>query len=283
LTTVLSFLAGLAPTAISFAVCLVACVRIFERVARRPGAPALPTARAAVLGAALGLGVWVQPFVALSFPVRLDPTALGAPASLVIAVGASIWAVVAFARRHGSLCLIGPGAILGLGVAASQGAMMLSLRGAGDFSFDDVAFLLGVGAVTNLSVGAFAVLKLWRTPAAAKLAALGVAAGLVACQVLTRTALGLAPVSLAAPGSMPLLRMTPLIGAAVLAAWLAFKPLDPRFSTGLRRATRVRAWRGSWRPAQAPRPAGTASLRRAPVRSVGAPAANLGRPAPPAH
>jgi NO-binding membrane sensor protein with MHYT domain len=279
LTTVLSFLAGLAPTAISFAVCLVACVRIFERVARRPGAPALPTARAAVLGAALGLGVWVQPFVALSFPVRLDPTALGAPTSLVIAVGASIWAVVAFAKCHGSLCLIGPGAILGLGVAASQGGMMLSLRGAGDFSFDDVAFLLGVGAVSNLSVGAFAVLKLWRTPAAAKLAALGVAAGLVACQLLTRTALGLAPVPLAAAGSMPLVRLIPLIAAAVLAAWLAFKPLDLK----LRRATRVRAWRGSWRPAQAPRPAGTASLRRAPVRSVGAPAANLGRPAPPAH
>jgi NO-binding membrane sensor protein with MHYT domain len=223
--------------------------------------------------------VWAQPFVALSFPVRLDPTALGAPASLLIAVGAGVWTLVAFARCRGSLCLIGPGAILGLGVAASQGALMLSLRGATDPGFDDVPFSLGVGAVSGLSVAAFAVLKLWRTPMAARLAALGVATGLVVCQVLTRTAMGLAPVSLADPAPMPLLRLIPLVGASILAAWLAFKPLDLK----LTRATTLPAWRENWRPSPARRPAGTTSPRRAPVRSAAARAASLGRPAPPAR
>jgi NO-binding membrane sensor protein with MHYT domain len=279
LATVLSFVAGLAPMAISFAVCLVACVRIFERAARGPKTAASPTASAAVLGAALGLAIWSQPFVALSFPVRLDPAALAAPASLLIAVGASIWAVLAYTRCEGSLCMIAPGAILGLGAAASQGALMMALRGSADFGFDDVPFSLGVGAVSGLAVAAFAALKVWKS---AGLAALSVATGLVACQVLTRTAMGFEPAPPAGPGPMPALRLAPLLGAAILAAWLGFKPLAPRLGAArLRRATTVRAGLGSPPPAPARRPTGTACPRPAPVRSVGAPAAILGRPAPP--
>jgi NO-binding membrane sensor protein with MHYT domain len=267
-------MAALAPTAISLAACLVACLRIFAEAAAMPWSPRQPWSRAASLGAALGLVVWLQPFVALSFPTHRALSAPGVLAALALSIAAATWTFAAFARCRGVLCVVAPGAVLGLGVAASHGLLLMSMSGAGDFTFDDAPFSLGVMLASGSTAAAFAALKVWHRPL---VAAIAIASGLAGSQMLARVSIGLPPIHVHDLATVPLARLAPLVIATVATAVLAL-----RMAAEARPATTAGAGRGSRRPSPAPRQAGTGSPRRAPARSAAAPAAGLGRPAPPA-
>ena len=251
-----AFMTGLTPTAISFGVCLVACLGIFAQLGGAPGAARPTWPRPATTGAALGLVVWIQPFVALSFPARPGLSLLGVTESLALSIGSAIWAIAAFARCRGALRVIAPGAILGLGVAASHGVLLMSLSGAADFSFDDAPFSLGVAVASGSAAAAFAMLMVWRRPFAA---AAALAAGLVGSQMLARAAVGFQPIPAADMAALPILRFAPLVAGSILASAVALQ-------MGTRHATTDRDGRGSSRPARAPRQAGTKSPHPTPVR-----------------
>jgi NO-binding membrane sensor protein with MHYT domain len=267
-----------APTVISFGVCFVACLTIFAEIAQAKLARRPSWSRSAMMGAALGLAAWAQPFIGLSFPAEPGLSLLGVTTSLGLSLGSSMWAVGAFARCRGALAMVAPAAILGLGVAASHGALLVSLSGAADFSFDDAPFCLGIAIASASAAAAFAALKVWRRPDAA---AAALAAGLVGSQMLARASIGFQT----PPGTdiavFPALRFAPLVVGSIIAAALAAR-MAVRQATATS-ATTDRAAPENPRPSRAPRRAGTASPRPAPVQSVGAPAAGLGRPAPPAR
>jgi len=268
-------MAALAPTAISLAACLVACLRIFAEAAAAPRSPRQAWSRAASLGAALGLVVWLQPFVALSFPTHRTLSAPGVLAALALSIAAATWTFAAFARCRGVLCVVGPGAVLGLGVAASHGLLLMSMSGAGDFTFDDAPFSLGVTLASASTAAAFAALKVWRRP---PVAAAAIASGLAGSQMLARVSIGLPPIHVHDLATVPFARLAPLVIATVATAVTSV-----RMAAAARSATRDRDATGSRPPSPTPRQAGTGSPRRAPVRSVGAPAAGPGRPVPPAR
>jgi len=267
---------GLLPTGISFGLCLAACLKIFQRIVGLPGAPQ-PSWSGLAIGAALGLVVWIQPFVTLNFLANPVASPLGVAASLALSLGSGIWAVVAFARCRGTLRAVAPGAILGLGIATSHAALLMSLTSAADASFDDAPFSLGVAIASGAAAAAFAALRAWRRPA---VAAVAITVGLLGSQMLARTSIGFQPIPAANLGSLPAMWFAPLAALIVasLLAWMMATRWEPA-----RLATTGRAARGSSPPAPAPRRAGTASPRPAPGRSVAAPAAGLGRPAPPAR
>jgi NO-binding membrane sensor protein with MHYT domain len=249
---------GLAPTAISLAACLVACLRIFAEAAATPRSPRQAWSRAASLGAALGLVVWLQPFVALSFPIHRTLSAPGVLGALALSIAAATWTFAAFARCRGVLCVVGPGAVLGLGVAASHGLLLMSMSGAGDFTFDDAPFSLGVALASVSTAAAFAALKVWRRPF---VAAAAIASGLAGSQMLARVSIGLPPIHVHDLATVPFARLAPLVVATVAAVVLALRMAAPP-----RPATTDRNGRGSRRPSPAQSQAGTASPRPAPIR-----------------
>lgn len=218
--------------------------------------------------------LWAGPLLVLTLVAGLDiqPTAIFA--ALLVAIAAAAAAIAAFRRCKGALRIIGPGAILGAGAAACQ-ALMLFIRGAGgDFVFDDMPFSLAVTLISALAVGAFALFGRWRGVRGRLLAAGCLTLGLALCQALTLASLTAAS---GAPNKPAFdLPYDVGAGAAVITllaglAWIQRRPVS--------HATRAPAWRGNRRPVQAPRQAGTASLRPAPARSAATPVADLGRPA----
>jgi len=251
-------IAALAPTTISLAACLIACLRIFAEAAATPRMPHQAWSRTASLGAALGLVVWLQPFVALSFPTHRSLSAPGVLAALALSIAAATWTFAAFARCQGVLCVVGPGAVLGLGVAASHGLLLMSMSGAGDFTFDDAPFSLGVALASGSTAAAFAALKVWRRPL---VAAAAIASGLAGSQMLARVSIGLPPIHVHDLATVPLARLAPLVIATVAAAVLALRMVTPA-----RSATTDLAGRGSPRPSPAPHRAGTKSPHPTPVR-----------------
>ncbi len=269
---------GQAPAAISFGVSFVACLMVFAEIVQTNRAPRRSWSRSAMMGAALGLAAWSQPFIGLSFPVQPGVSLLGVTTSLALSLGSSIWALGAFARCRGPLAVIAPGAILGLGVAASHGALLASLSGGADVGFDDAPFSLGVAVASGSAAAAFASLKFWRRPG---LAAAALAAGLVGSQMLARASIGFQPVAGANPGESPLVRFAPLVIGSIMASVLAVRMVVRQAMAPS--ATTAAAARENPRPSPARRRAGKGSPRPAPVQSVGAPAAGLGRPAPPAR
>jgi hypothetical protein len=179
-------------------------------------------------GLALGLVLWAQPFFSLSVPSGLRLTAGGIVASLAVSVVAAVWTFAAFERCQGALCVVASAAVLGVGMTASHGALILALRGGIEIGFDDTPFSAGLGLASALAAAGFAALKWWRTPAAVTLAAGCVAAAAVVSQLTTRLAINLHLIMPADSHWMTTWRAAPLAGAAVVLLALWLRPLQAR-------------------------------------------------------
>jgi hypothetical protein len=258
--------------ATSFVFCLVACQKLFTTWLARDGDSRRSWRDTVLAGLALGFVLWAQPFFSLSVPNGLRLTAGGIAASLAVSVVAAIWTFAAFERCQGALCVIASAAVLGLGMTASHGVLILALRGRLETGFDDMPFSAGLGLASALAAAGFAALKWWRTPAGVTLAAGCVGAAAVVSQLTTRLSINLHLIMPADGHWMAAWRLAPMAGAAAVLLVLWLRPL--------RRATRAPVLSESRPPSPAPRLTGTASLRPMPVRSVGGRAAGLGRPAP---
>ncbi len=230
----------------------------------------------------LGSAIWAAPFLAGAWPagVQFDPIALAG--SLAVAVATVVWGLFADDRAEGHLRIIGPGAILGAGMGLSHGAALLAIAGAGDSPFDDARFCAGVAIATAFCVLAFVFLCRGR-PHPVLLASASAAIGTTVCALLASGALALAATPLADHHRGGLTPETMIAASGSLALALLAATGWLRRPARISPATRAPAWRGSRRPAPAPRRAGTASPRPSPARSTAGPAADLERPAQPAR
>jgi len=261
-----------------FFVGLAACLAAFEAL----GAPTRSLARRILApGLAVGTAIWALSLLGADWPPAVTVVPGLALASLAIAVIGAGAAFHAYAHCEGKLCLLGGGALLGAGVAASHGAMLLALRGVGDISFDDTPFFASI-AVSS-AAGAASLLIFRRKPDRAGQAAASfcLALGMAMALAIGRSAIQLQPgYGTRAAGLLPASQFAPLAAALSLIVVVAVRPLAR--APAIRRATRLLAWRGSSRPSPAPRPAETGWLRPASVRSAAAQAAAPARRAPPA-
>ena len=107
-----------ARAALAAGLCLAACVRAFDVLAGR--AAALSRARCAGAGVLIGASAWAGAIVGPGLPAAARIDALGAAASLTIAVAGAALALAVFRRCKGALRVIGGGALLGASVAASR-------------------------------------------------------------------------------------------------------------------------------------------------------------------
>jgi NO-binding membrane sensor protein with MHYT domain len=172
--------------AAAFCVCLglALCATDVAAGQASAGLPAARRPRAA--GGLIGLAIWADPLMA-GWPA---PLALWT-AALPLAVGIGVWGLSAFNRAEGLQGVIGGGAILGGGLAASHGAALALIGGPADTVFDDAPFTAGIGVSTALAVLA---LWLWRrTPQgpARIVAALAIAVAATVSRTLARIAGGL--------------------------------------------------------------------------------------------
>ncbi len=251
----------LAPTVISSGICLLLCLFAIEALAPITSA-ARAWRRLLASGVAFGAAASTQPLFEGGPPhPALSPTLLIA---LGLAIAGGVSSLIALVRCQGVLGVLASGSILGLSAAASQ-AFLLAGGGTPGAPFDDTPFCAGVAACSALCVAGFLLLKAGRAPWRNDWAAALIATGLIAASAGASAAVG------AQFGEASVSPPT-LIVFALLLAWRM-----------IRSSTRARAGRGNSPPSPARTRAGTASPRRAPARSTGAPAAALGRPAPPAR
>jgi NO-binding membrane sensor protein with MHYT domain len=263
-------------------VCLVACRFALGALEPRSRRIAEGWPRQALTGVIVGTAIWAEPFMAGGWPHALGLVPGLAAASLALAIGAAIWAFRAYALCEGVLCVIAGGALLGAAAGLSHGVTLLALRGPTEFTFDDAPFCASIAGFSATGVGAFVAYRRWPTGRGRLVAGLLLAAGALVSDLVARGALlAGAPLGRDLAGNLVApARLAPLAAAMVflLVAAVAWLERGPR----LRRATRALAGRGNWRTSRAPSPAGTGSLRPAPVRSVAGRAAGPGRPGPPA-
>jgi hypothetical protein len=204
-------------------------------------------------GLSLGVAIWAAPLLTLGPALRLDPGPVAI--SLILALAGAILGRLAYQRSDGTVGVMGGGAILGAGIALSQGAMLLAACGA-DIDLDSIVLPAGWALASALSVATFTT---WRgcPSVAAKAGALACAlAGAVACAVLYRTTLAIDPTASGGISSGVLAPVSLSASLLVLAArvWL-------RRRSEFTPATTAQAWRGSSRPSPARRQAGTVSPR----------------------
>lgn len=229
----------------------------------------------------LGSAIWAAPFLLDPWQsgVTFNPVQLAL--SLGCAIGASMWALVAYGRTEGYLRVIAPGAILGGGAGLSHAATLFAIYGAGDAVFDDAPLSAGVAIASACAVLSFVLLSRGR-PQAVLLAAVSLAIGATTCAGLSGGALTLVAAATGAQqfGALTAGAMTlfaPVLVAALFAgvAWLQ-RP-------ALKAATRASAWRESQRPSRGPIRAETTFPRRAPGRSAAVQAAGPAHPIRRAH
>jgi NO-binding membrane sensor protein with MHYT domain len=262
-----------ARAALAAGLCLAACVRAFDVLAGR--AAALSRARCAGAGVLIGASAWAGAIVGPGLPAAARIDALGAAASLTIAVAGAALALAVFRRCKGALRVIGGGALLGASVAASRGVLLNSLGA--DVDFDDTLFCSGAALVSATGVLALAIFGLERDLRGRLAAALSLGAGLAASAALAG---GSVQIHTPLGAGLPVIDLALIAGAATLVL-LAVSCRAPRRPLS-RPATRGAVWRGSLRPFPRRRPAGTASPRPRPARSAAGRAAGPGRRAQPA-
>jgi len=212
----------------SFVFCLVACQKLFTIWLARDGDSPRPWRDILLGGLALGLVLWAQPFFSLSVPSGFQLTAAGILASLALSVVGAVWTFAAFERCQGALCVIASAAVLGVGMAASHGVMILALKSRFEIGFDDTPFSAGLGLASALAAAGFAALKWWRTPAAVTVAAGCVGSGAVVSQLTTRLAINLNLIMPADSQWMTAWRAAPLAAAAIVLLVLWLRPLQAR-------------------------------------------------------
>ncbi len=229
----------------------------------------------------LGSAIWAAPFLIHPWQsgVTFNPVQL--VLSLACAVGASLWALVAYGRTEGYLHVIAPGAILGGGAGLSHVATLFAIYGAGDAVFDDAPMSAGVAIASACAVMSFVLLSRGRRHAV-PFAAISFAIGAAICAGLSGGALTLVTAATGAQrfgaltaGAMRL--FAPVLVAALfaVAAWLQ-RP-------ALKAATRASAWRENRPPSRAPIRAETTFPRPAPGQSVAVQAAGPAHPIRRAH
>lgn len=265
---------GLAVLTLLRGVCFLTCLAAFAALNDRGGRVRRWVVPASLIAAEL----WAGPLLVLTLVAGLDIQPIAIFAALLVAFATAGASIAAFRRCKGALRIFGPGALLGAGAATCQ-ALMLFIRGAGaDLIFDDLPFDFAVTLISALAVGAFALVARWDGVRGRLVAAGCLTLGLAVCQALTLASLTGAPSDPNAPG----LDLPYDVGAgAAVIALLAALAWDRR--RAIRPATRALVWRESRPLFPAPSRAGTASPRPASDRSAAGPAADLGRPAQPAH
>jgi len=232
--------------------------------------------RSAAAGLLLGGVAWAQAILGPGLPATARIGAPGAAGSLVVAVLGTIAAFAVFRRCKGALRLIGGGAILGAGLAASRGVMLASLGP--DVDFNDTLFSSGVALASAGSAAGLSIFGLRR----------GARGRLAAALILTVALAGSATLAGASARIFtPLAAGLPVAGLGLIAGaaglgLLGASYLRPRRLPVLTPATRAPAWRGKPRPSPRRRPAGTGWLRPQPARSAADRAATLARRARPA-
>ena len=248
-----------APLLAAFGLCLSAAVFGFE-AALAVGSPRRRVGAAILLGSA----IWSAPFLSLSWSSEVTFHPLPTALSLLLTIAAAGWALTAYQRADGHLKVIGPGAILGAGGGLGHGLILIAAVGGADAAFDDGQFSAGVAIGSACWVLAF-VLVLRGGRRALPWAAIAGAVGATVGGLLTSAAFDPSAPSPGAQAPLPAGAMM-LLASAFVAGQLILAVLLTPDRPAVSSATRMRAWRGSRRPARSPSRAEQRPLVQRPAR-----------------
>jgi diguanylate cyclase len=220
-----------------FFVGLAACLAAFEAL----GAPTRSLARRILApGLAVGSAIWALSLLGADWPTAVTVVPELTLTSLAIAVLGAGAAFHAYAHCEGKLCLIGGGALIGAGMAASHGVMLLALRGAGDISFDSTPFFVSVAISSATGAASLLIFRRKPDPAGQAAAAFCLAAGMAIALGIGRAAIQLQPgIVPHVAGLLPAAQLAPLAAAFSLIVVVAVRPVARE--PAIRRATRLLA------------------------------------------